>query len=234
MRDTGKMLWITLDSLNMGMGWWPMANTAPTSLPNLAETKPHGKVSLEFEAIMRWMVANPKGTIQEGARFFGVGAGWFSTVIHSDLFRARYHEFQKQLEASFELPTIGDRVKGLTAQALERLSTAIEHTGSEETLLRASKMLLDATKGPAQPIHVHGGQGPMQVNFQLDRRLDAIQAARTAHLARAQGDALPIQHVVDVAAPTLIEVLPPAPQVEIESGLPSLDNDLSLFDKVGS
>lgn len=186
---------------------------------------------------MRFLVVNPAATLQEGARHFKVSAGWYSTVINSDLFIARYQEFLAELDTKVGLPALADRVRGNTALAMERLASVLEFTSDPDVILKASDTLLKAAR-PAQV--VQNINGPVQQVFTLDSRLDAIQKARRQALDQAQGSSLPVTELAEVAVPLnggvlldRLEVGPPPPTVEIlipaapPRRKPSLDDLLS-------
>ena len=186
---------------------------SPATPGDLTATRGRIKVPIKYEAIMRFLAANPSASLQEGARYFGVSPGWFSTVVQSDLFVARYQEFLSELDEKLLLPQLADRVRGVAAVALERLATVVETTGSEETILRANTMLLAAAKPPASSQHVHIQGNINQVSYTLDPRLDAIQSARRLTLDAAQGPAIPCEGMggtpIDGNAEDGVRPLPP-------------------------
>lgn len=181
------------------------------------------KVPPKYEAIMRWLFANPEKSIQEGARVFNVSPGWFSTVVNSDLFIARYQEFLAEMDEAQELPRMAHRVLGATAFAIEKLVSQIENSTDPDFIAKATDILLRASKPPASTTINHNN-GPVQQNtFQLDPRLAAISDARKAALEAARGHALPVIDVESIAVPgpnggamlDRLEVKPPQERVEL-------------------
>lgn len=191
-----------------------MTTPLPAALPVAEpEARPTGRITVpvKYEAMMRYIAANPAFTYQELGRYLGVSAGWVANVVGTDLFVARFQEFMAELDNKMLLPTLVDKVKGATALAVERLSTVIEKTTSEDTILRASDMLLKATKAPATHTLINTS-GPVQVNkYSVDPRIVAIHQARRAHLEAAQGDSMPIASIEAVVDGLTLESLGPKP-----------------------
>ena len=191
----------------------------PLPVPTPAQSRI--KVPPIYEAIMRWIAANPAATLQEGARQFKVSAGWYSTVINSDLFIARYQEWLSELDEKLLLPALMDRVNGNASLAMEKLATLLEQTNDPDVVLKASDTLLKATK--PGPVNIHQTiNGNAQQVFSLDSRLAAIQAARRTALDQARGNALPVSTIAEIAVPVgdsvlldRLEVVEPAEIVEI-------------------
>ena len=163
---------------------------------------------------MRWLFANPEKSMQEGARAFGVSPGWFSTVVNSDLFIARYQEWLAEMDEGAQLPKLAERVNGVAALAVEKLAGMIENSTDPEVVLKATDILLRANK-PGNINVTNNNSGPVQNNtFMLDPRLAAIQDGRRAATEAARGAALPVTDIVEVADP-LLTVMPPPPAVTV-------------------
>lgn len=56
------------------------------------------KLSHRHLAIMDWLLANPREKLSECAAHFGVSQAWLSTVINSDLFKARMADRRGAIE----------------------------------------------------------------------------------------------------------------------------------------
>ncbi len=127
------------------------------------------KISWWHNAIIDWMIANPDAKLGECAQYFDVTAGWLSSIVNSDLFRAA---FQERLEDHRAVLSTGiaEKIDGLTHLCLEEFEQRIQEerdriSNSElnnmtETVLKAAGYL-NRSNGA---ITINPGDGPTQIN----------------------------------------------------------------------
>lgn len=198
----------------------PMTAPAQALVGPPATAQPNRiKVPTLYEDIMRWLATHPGSSIKEGARFFGKSPGWFATVVNSDLFIARYQEWMAEMDQASGIIDMVAKVRGVAAQALEKLSTTIEDSIDPEVILRASDILLKQLRAPSTTVNITGNVDARQL-YALDPRLAAIQATRSALLeAAGQPVAVSMQRHDNAEQVMLLgklEVAPQRPQTTID------------------
>lgn len=105
------------------------------------------RLSFSHEAIARWLLENPGASLGECAEEFGYTRGWLSIIIHSDAFKAKYHEMQAQADR-LVIDDIPAKMRGTVSLALEGLADQVEKAvadGKQENrqfLLNTSEALL--------------------------------------------------------------------------------------------
>lgn len=105
------------------------SRTAPLleSNGNVVQLK---KLNHKHMYIMDIMLANPTFTNNQIAELAGVTPAWCSTVINSDLFRARLAERRGLLDEEFNR-RITSKVHNLAEKAIDCLQEALEDTGDQ-------------------------------------------------------------------------------------------------------
>lgn len=130
--------------------------------PTPAPTRPQiAKLNFSHEAIMRWLVENPQGSLGECAEHFGYSRSWLSIIIHSDAFRAKYQAMQKEADR-LVLDDIPAKMRGTASLALEGLADQVAlacedgSVGHRQFLLETSESLLKSLG--------YGGGGKVVIN----------------------------------------------------------------------
>lgn len=124
------------------------------------------KVRYTHEAIAEFLIANPTASQGECADFFGYTESWMSTIIHSDAFQAYYRKLADE-RGAIAVHTIGNKITGVAALALDKTFEKLQVGASErfltdttEVALRALGYLGSNNGGPQEPqpqqhMHVH-------------------------------------------------------------------------------
>lgn len=126
-------------------------------------------------AIMRWLVQPANlgpGHMRRCAAQFEVTESWLSTLVHTDMFQARWKDLQKDIDQGM-IPTIEDELRGTAALAVEKLQSRIVSGGlSSEMLLNIAKETTHALgMGPK-------AAAPAQQSTQIYFNLEDLNAAR--------------------------------------------------------
>jgi hypothetical protein len=130
-----------------------------TNMPEIAN------VRYTHEAIAEWLVANPMGSQNECAQFFGYSAVWISTIINSDAFQVYYRKLADE-RGAIAVHGIGEKINALAAMALDKAMERLQVSPSDqfvldttETALKALGYLGNNGNGhqaePAQHMHIH-------------------------------------------------------------------------------
>lgn len=101
------------------------------------------KLSVKHDAIMQWLIANPQLSLSTCAIQFGITQAWLSTVIHSDIFQSKYRELLQGQYDERILP-LRDKLVGVTARALDRVSEKLDTCEDPELLLDVASKGLKA------------------------------------------------------------------------------------------
>ena len=139
---------------------------------------------------MEWLISNPEKQLSDCAAAFNLSRAWLSTIIHSDIFRARYGALLQDHIDERILP-LRDLVVGVTTQALEGLSErlqiaeAIETSDLKDVASMGLKSLGYGAAKPAPPpslqINIHSSVTPEELkaarelyHSQVARRLEPV------------------------------------------------------------
>jgi hypothetical protein len=90
-------------------------------------------MSHTHEAIARWLIANPQGSMRECAEFFGYSQSWLSCIVHSDAFKRYMHTLQGDANDAViaDVPT---KLKGIAAQALDAIGEQLDIAVQDGTI----------------------------------------------------------------------------------------------------
>jgi len=163
----------------MGNGELAKAFVAATGQPEPASSRPQKptiqKLNFNHEAIIRWMLENPTASHGDCAAFFGYTPGWFSIIIHSDAFKAKWAELSNQADA-LVINDIPAKMRGVASRALEGLADQVDAAVADQTaaprdfLLKSSEMLLKSLGyGGAKP-----QQGGVTINAQPGAQVNVV------------------------------------------------------------
>jgi hypothetical protein len=133
------------------------------------------RISHRHDAIIDFLLENPAAPLRLCAAHFGVTQPWLSTVIHSDLFQARYAERRETIEAQIaaDIPT---KLRAVADTALERLGEFLDRTEDEAFVLSAFDKVMHRLGYASAPPPAIAGQVGQQNVFMLDA--DTLQQLR--------------------------------------------------------
>ena len=120
------------------------------------------KLSVKHDAIMQWLIANPQLSLSTCALQFNITQAWLSTIIHSDIFQSKYKELLQGQYDERILP-LRDKLVGVTARALDRVSEKLDTCEDAELLLDVANKGLKALgfgSGPKVAIQNNFGAPP--------------------------------------------------------------------------
>lgn len=83
------------------------------------------RLNYKYEAIIDFMLAHPCMSRGEIAHKLGYTQAWFSTLVNSDAFRARYSERRQEMEEELVDRHVA-RLHSLAEKAAERVNEALE------------------------------------------------------------------------------------------------------------
>ena len=112
---------------------------------------PPQDLSYRHEAILDWLILNPDKSQGDCARSLGYTEAWLSTVINSNLFRARLAMLQQEKRES-GIFTIVEKLAGLADLAIDRTLKSVECSTDPAFVLSAAEIALKRLGyGPAAP-----------------------------------------------------------------------------------
>lgn len=84
------------------------------------------------EELIEWTLANPRGSLQEAALFFGATVSWISIVKNSDAFKELY---AKRRQEHFDRVSIGvgERITALAEVTIDALTVKMEKNIQADT-----------------------------------------------------------------------------------------------------
>ena len=116
------------------------------------------EISPRHEAIILFILANPTLRMKDVALKFGVTQPWLSTLLRSDLIRARLHDLQGVI-ADELCVSVKDQVDTLARESLQRLTERISLGAIEnDDLIDAAELAVKLVLQPQvkqQGVHVH-------------------------------------------------------------------------------
>lgn len=133
------------------------------------------RLSYRHDAIMEWLIANPDKSLHECALTFGFTQAWLSTIIHSDVFRAKYAALLANRIDERIMP-LRDKLVGITNRALDaigdRLETPeiIETQDLKEVATMGLRGLGYGGSRPATP--------PVNINIHSSVTVEELRSAR--------------------------------------------------------
>ena len=102
--------------------------------------KPPKSLTPRHEAILAFILANPRVKRRDVAREFGVSEAWLSTIVHSDAFQAKLRERTDEVFSECLVP-LTEKISSLAEASLERLAEKLPAMDSEG-LFRTAEMTL--------------------------------------------------------------------------------------------
>jgi hypothetical protein len=99
------------------------------------------RLTPRHDAILAFVMANPRIKRGEVASYFGVTEAWLSTIINSDIFQARLAERTDQVFCETLVP-LKDKVEAIAHTALDNLAKVLEHDQTAKTNFATAEMAL--------------------------------------------------------------------------------------------
>jgi len=155
------------------------------------------KLSITHDMIMDWMLQNPGQTLAMCAQEFGYTVAWISMIVNSDLFQERLAQRRQEIDTLVhaDIPT---RMRGVAAQALEKIARHVSTTEDPDYLLQtADKMLHRLGYAPSKGPVSNAKTVNVQQNVFVASK-DSLASARS--LMNQVTQLLPPPEVVDDAA----------------------------------
>lgn len=138
-------------------------------------------MSITHEAILDWLLLNPRESQGDCAAFFGVTESWLSVIVNSDCFQARLLERRMARDESFR-SLLETKMQSVVNTGLDRIGEKLKFEPDLEKLLSTTDKLLGRLGyGPKQGPAV-GGSVNVQTNFVISA--DELRRAAT-HLSIA-------------------------------------------------
>lgn len=113
-------------------------------------------LSNRHEAILEALIAHPHRTHGDIARMLGYTDAWFSIIIHSDVFQARYRE---RMAGVYDETQAGirEKLEAVAHCALDKLGNVVATTQDEKLVADIADKTLHRlgfapNKGPAAPV----------------------------------------------------------------------------------
>lgn len=157
-------------------------------------------VSHMHDQIMNWMLANPGRPLRECADYFEITQPWLSTVIHSDVFQAKFRERQEAVfgQVMLDIPT---KLKGLADAAIEALAEQLAtNTDKNYTLDAFDKIMHRAGYAPQKAATPNSAAAVVN-NFVVDASFLAEARSSMRHVAEKTVEALPAETAEAPEAP---------------------------------
>jgi hypothetical protein len=158
---------------------------------------------------MQWLMVNPEKPLGDCALHFNVSQPWLSTIIHSDVFQAKYQKLLGDQYDERVLP-LRDKLIGLSHLALDRLAEKV-------SLENDPKVLTDVVRSSTRALGMGVGGTTVKMNMGDGARVqimtavppDEIAAARARYIEHCRANNLPLP--ADGAAPIEGEAVHVAP-----------------------
>lgn len=137
-----------------------MAFVARANRPQMPGIK---RVGIKHEAIMNFLLANPRVKMKEVAQHFQVTQPWLSSVVHSDAFQRMLREKQECFFDTSVLPAM-DKVNSAAEMALDRMLELIPLEDDLAKLNAVADKALNRlgygtnTTAPSVNVEVHVGR----------------------------------------------------------------------------
>ena len=149
-------------------------------------------MSITPEAILDWLLLNPRESQGDCAAFFGVTESWLSVIVNSDCFQARLLERRMTRDESFRSPS-KPKCSRLSTLGLDRIGEKLKFEPTSKTFCPLPISLLGRLGyGPKQGPAV-GGSVNVQTNFVIstdwnfvEQRLTCPSPLRPSRLAGAK------------------------------------------------
>lgn len=119
------------------------------------------KVSYSHDAMIDFIMVNPRATQIQIAEHFGYTKQWVSKLFCSDAFQARLAERRQELIDPTIVATVDEKLKTLANQSLDVLITKMENSNNFDQALKTAELATKALGYGAKPV----GGGQVQNNF---------------------------------------------------------------------
>lgn len=93
-------------------------------------------VSYTHDAMIDFIISNPKASQQEIAKEFGYTQPWISRIFASDAFQARLAERKTALVDPVVAQSVNERINGLVMQSVEILEAKLAQTSNPDLALK--------------------------------------------------------------------------------------------------
>lgn len=133
------------------------------------------RISHTHDQVMNWLILNPEKSLRECADHFHYTQTWLSTLIHSDVFQAKFRERSDAVFGRIMIDTKA-KLEGLANMVTEQLATQLEANQDKDFTLDAfDKIMHRAGYAPASARNPAPQQ---QTNVFIGVDKDLLAAAR--------------------------------------------------------
>lgn len=144
----------------------------------MAESAQIDKIGTWHENLVSFLVANPRMKKSDVARHFDVTPAWLSTVINSDVFKAKLAERQDEYFGAVTTP-IREKLENLAGLALDEMEEKVQVEASISEVREVAKLALTSL-GYGNGANGKNAQNPalVQQNNFYSVSPEALAAAR--------------------------------------------------------
>lgn len=155
------------------------------------------KVSHTHDQIMNWLILNPEKNLRECADYFQYTQSWLSTLIHSDVFQAKYRERSDAVFGRIMIDTKA-KLEGLANMVADQLATQLETNQDKDFTLDAfDKIFHRAGYAPASARNP-GAQNQTNVFIGVDK--DILANARN-NMSKSNTTPEPVTVTIEAETP---------------------------------
>lgn len=136
-------------------------------------------VNHTHDQIMNWLIANPELSNRQCAEYFGYSESWLSTLVHSDVFQAKFRERQ-DVVFGFVASEVKEKLTGLGNMVAEQLMEKLEKNEDKQFTLDAFDKVMKASGYAPNSTKNTPAQLNQQNNFFITK--DTLAEARASML----------------------------------------------------
>jgi hypothetical protein len=194
-----------------------MENQSPTPAPEAVLEKPEvqpeevrkkgpatSKQFITHDAIIDFVLANPRSTNDEIAKAFGYSVGGIRVILTSDSFRSRYEKRRTDLVDPIVTATLENRLNALAQKSAEIVAEQLELSAHDKKF--ALEVMIQSTKSLA------------------DRIPKAVPQTNLGFVVHLPGPASSSAEWASRFAPTSGQMLPPRLEEAVSEVVPSNAN----------
>ena len=152
--------------------------TTPGNTGLLESRDPQYQLAL----LVRWALANPMGTPDDAARHFGTSRMLMHRMLSCGAFQTAFAKTLRELDQSFAMATLAERITSATSQALSKLEGILEATTDPDVVLGALETLRKYKGSGGEP-----DPAMAATLIHIDARNQTINQMRDSILERAKG-----------------------------------------------